>query len=188
MLYGTAPGRTFEVQSSRQVKTRCVILRAEWGKSRKPDSAADCSAEKRLVPGPARGVSLAFFLRTDRTEHHVFRAAVLSIVLTLAVGPNAALLCRTWCDQQVATASRCHHETSTTSPNVAGDDSCDSSVLSAAFLREDVRRGVSPPDGDQAIPIPRYQVACSTIDARPGHEPGREWSLEKRPLSTALRI
>lgn len=71
---------------------------------------------------------------------------------------------------------------------MAGDDSCDNVVPSAAFLREDVRRGVYSPDGDHAIPVPRYQVACSTTDARPGHEPALEWSLEQRPLPTVLRI
>jgi len=39
----------------------------------------------------------------------VFRAAVLSIVLALAVGQNATLLCRVWCDLQAAAASGCHH-------------------------------------------------------------------------------
>jgi len=119
----------------------------------------------------------------------VFRAAVLSIVLTLAVGPNATLLCRTWCDPQAAAASVCRHEAPATSPSVAGDDSCDNMVLSAAaFLRKDVRRGVSAPDAAHAVLVPRYQLAQSTTDASRRHEPGREWPLDKRPLPTVLRI
>ena len=118
----------------------------------------------------------------------MFKPAVLSIVLALAVGPNASLVCR-MCHQKAAAASECHHEPLATSPSVADGDGCDRVVLGvAAFLREDMRRGVSSPDMNQAIPIPRYQLAHSTTDARPGREPGRERPLENRPLSTAVRI
>ena len=119
----------------------------------------------------------------------MFGAVVLSIVLTLAVGLNASLLCRAGCDPQAAVASGCHHDDSTTSPSLAGDNSCDNVVLgAAAFLREDVRRGVASQDADHAVLVPRYQLAHSTTDTRPNQETGREWSLEERPLSTALRI
>ena len=119
----------------------------------------------------------------------MFRAIVLSIALTLAVGPNAELLCNVLCHSETAAANECDHEESTNSPGVAGDNSCDRVVLSVgAFLREDVRRGVSAPDADYAIFVPRYQLAPSTTDTRPRHELGREWWLEQRPLATALRI
>lgn len=119
----------------------------------------------------------------------MFRASVLSILLTLAVGPNLALLCGTWCDPQAVAASECHHEAPATSPSVAVDDRCDNMVLGvAAFLRQDVRRGVASQDADQAVLVPRYTLAHSTIATRPRHEPGRASSLEKRPLSTLLRI
>jgi hypothetical protein len=47
---------------------------------------------------------------------------------------------------------------------------------------------VSAPDVDHAVLVPRHQLAHSTIDARPGQEPGREASLEARRLATILRI
>jgi hypothetical protein len=113
---------------------------------------------------------------------------LVSIVVSLAVGQNVALLCRTWCDAVAATASECHHKNSSTTPSVAGDEDCGTVVLAAtALLREDVRRDVSS-HTNQAIPVPRYQLAQLTIDARLGQKPWREWSLEQRPLSTALRI
>ena len=145
----------------------------------------------------------------------MFQAVVLSIVATLAVGPNAALLCAAWCHPSAAassaphhggpsTASRpshhgepsaassaSHHGNPSAGSSVAGDDTCDScdnAVGAAQFLREDLRRNVSAPDVDPAVLIPRHQLAHSTIDARPGQEPGREWSLEERPLPTILRI
>ena len=119
----------------------------------------------------------------------MFQAAVLSIVLTLAVGQNVALLCKTWCDAHAAASSECHHENPSTTPSVAGDEHCDNvMVAAAAVLREDVQCGVSSSDAKQAIPIPRYQLAQLTIDARSGLDSWREWLLEKRPVSTALRI
>lgn len=119
----------------------------------------------------------------------MFRAAVLSIVLTLAVGQNASLLCGTWCDPQAVAASGCHDEDPVIPPSVAGDGSCDHVVLSlAAFLGEDVRRGVSAPDTDHAIAAPRYQLAHSTPAARPGNDTAHRWPIGKRLLSTALRI
>jgi hypothetical protein len=88
-----------------------------------------------------------------------------------------------------AAVSECHHENSSTTPSVAGDESCNNVVLvAAAVLREDVRRGVSSPGGEHAIPVPRCQLAPSTINVWLGHEPGRDSSLEKQPLVTALRI
>ena len=119
----------------------------------------------------------------------MFQAAAISIVLTLAIGPNVQLLCKTWCHPQAAAASECHHENSSTTPSVAGDEHCDNVVVAAtAVLREDARRAVSSQDANQAIPVPRYQLAQLTIDERPGQEPWREWSLENRPLSIAFRI
>ena len=124
----------------------------------------------------------------------VFRAVLLSIVVTLAVGQNSVLLlCNTGCDAHAAPASAPHHEHSSnhsfTSLAVAGNECCDDMrVSAAAFVREDVRRNVSSPDAGYAIPVPSYQVVHPTIATRPGQEPGREWSLEKRALSSALRI
>lgn len=118
----------------------------------------------------------------------MFRTALLSIVFSLAVGQNVALLCSTWCGEHT-TASGCHHKHSSTTPSMAGDESCGSMVVAVtAVVREDLRRGAPSPDANQAIPAQRYQVAQLTIDARPGQEPWSASSLEKRPLSTALRI
>lgn len=122
----------------------------------------------------------------------MFRTFVFSIVLTVAVAPNAALLCRAWCHPQVAAASACHHEEPSTTSSVVANatcDECDQVAPGAAqFLREDVRRSVSNPDVDHAILVPRYRLAQLTIDARSGPEPGRQAPLEHRSLPTALRI
>ena len=119
----------------------------------------------------------------------MFRAAVFSFMLTLTVGQNAALFCRAWCDPQVA-ASGCHHGSPASPTSVAvDDDGCDHEVPDVgAFLREEVRPGAFPPPADHAPLVRRFQIGGSPTDTRPGQEPGREWSLERRPLATALRI
>ena len=119
----------------------------------------------------------------------MFRAALISIAFSLAVGPNVALLCRTWCDGHVAAASECHHEHSSSTSSMASEEQCGKVARAAiALLREDARRDVSTRDATQAIPVPRYQLACLKVDVRSDQEPWRERSLERRPLSTALRI
>ena len=113
-------------------------------------------------------------------------------MLTLAVGPNAALLCKASCHPQATAAHACHDEKPSVASSVMGArpcDDCKSASLSAMqFLREDVQRSVSALDADHAILVPRYQLAPSTSAADSGQEPVRTWWLEKRPLPTALRI
>jgi hypothetical protein len=117
----------------------------------------------------------------------MLRAAVLSMVLILAAGPSASLLCRAWCDSRAAASTGCHDQAPATTPIVA-DNSCDDMVLNAdAFLREDAPCGVSTPEADQTVLV-RSQLAPPPTDARPGQEPGRGQSLEERPLPTTLRI
>lgn len=86
-------------------------------------------------------------------------------------------------------ASGCHHEYSgSTSPAVAGDTSCDHVAPGdSPFLKEDSLRTPAP-GGDYTIEVPRSGFDASTVDARTDGEPGQLWSLEKRPLVTALRI
>lgn len=150
-------------------------------------SLVRCSQDpekNRTTNGHGAGLLLAF----PSGEHHVFRVAVLSIVLTLAVGQNARLLCKVWCDPHEAAATSCHDQDSA-SPSVTGDDDCNNVVPSvAALVREDMRRSVSAPDAQHAIVVQRFQFARSLTDTRPGHEPWQDWSLEKRLLVTALRI
>jgi hypothetical protein len=75
----------------------------------------------------------------------VFRAAVLSIVLTLAVGPSANLLCSVWCHSEDATSAACEYQNAPRPPRVTGEDSCPTaSASAAAFVREEAKKGASP--------------------------------------------
>jgi hypothetical protein len=120
----------------------------------------------------------------------VFRAALLSIVLSLAIGQDLTLLCSTtWCDAKVAVGSECHHKSSSHTPNVAGDKRCDNVEAGvAATLREDVRRGVPFQDANHVVPVPRFQLVQLTTDVRRGQEPWRKSSVERPALPTTLRI
>jgi hypothetical protein len=134
----------------------------------------------------------------------VFRVVVLSIVLTLAVGPEVAVLCVAWCHPQGPGASTCHKQPSTAAgASHYGEPSGASSVTSvddtcpdcenvgfgaAQFLREDVRRSASALAAVHACLFPRYQFAPSTTGSRTDQQPERAWSLEARSLLVALRI
>lgn len=120
-------------------------------------------------------------------EHHVFRAALFSIVLTLAVGQNASLLCKVWCPD--TTSAGCPHQDSTTSPIVSAHDNCRIDVGgTVAFVREDARRTAAAPDAQNSLTVPRFLLALSHIDLGLGFESGRRLLLEERPLVIALRI
>jgi len=127
-----------------------------------------------------------FLLSYEIEKHHVFRAALLSIFVSLAAGQNAVVLvCRAWCDLHAATASECHHGDLSTAPGVDGGGCGDMVAVVAAVIREDPLRDISV-GANQAIP--RYQLAQSMIDARPGREARCAWSVEERPLATVLRL
>ena len=155
-----------------------------------PARQTECQRRNGKTPGFRGHASLVLFLPPPGYECRVFRAALLSIVLSLAVGQNVALLCRAWCQARVAAASGCHHEGAPSTPSVAGDKDCDNAVVAAAtaILKEDVRRDVSSPGANHTIRVPRYQLAQLPIDTRQNQEAGRGWLLGNRPLSTALRI
>jgi hypothetical protein len=119
----------------------------------------------------------------------VFRATVLSIVLTLVAGSNASVLCRAWCDPAAAAATGCHHTDGTQSATLTGTDECGKAVPnSAVVVKEDARRGAPSSDLQQAVMVPRHHRGTSSSEAHPGDDPGCTWSLAQRPLVTALRI
>ena len=120
-------------------------------------------------------------------EHHVYRAALFSIVLTLAVGQNVGMLCKVWCHD--GRSAGCAHRDRETSPSVNTDDNCQSAILEAvAFVRDDARRTAPAPDAQNALVVSRFRLAPSPSDLRPGFESGQRRPLEERPLVTTLRI
>ena len=132
-------------------------------------------------------LGLSFALR--RMSVHVFRAALLSIVLTLAVGPTASLLCAVLCHPDAATAASCEHRDPNSRPSVAAKEDCpDIAAGTAALVREEVRRGVSTSDGQHAVVVPPFRFTPPPSPPAFGREPGQHPPLEARPLVLALRI
>jgi hypothetical protein len=119
----------------------------------------------------------------------VFRAAVLSIVLTLAIGPNATLLCSVWCHPDEAKASACQHQDATTSPRVTGEDSCRTAPTSmTAFAREEAKRGSPTPIAQQAVASPPFRLSPPPAHTPGAHHATASLSAVASPLLIALRI
>jgi hypothetical protein len=120
----------------------------------------------------------------------VFRAAVVSIVLTLTLGQNASLLCRTWCHPAAEAASAsCEHQNLSTSPGVTGSDRCtQSSTGATAFVRESLRRGGSATDADPSVGVAQFRLAPPPTPSASGQGPGRHAFTDARPVVLALRI
>jgi len=131
------------------------------------------------------GAALAFIC----SEHHVFRAAVVSIVLTLAAGQNAALLCSVGCHPPEAASGVREHQHQATSPGMIGNDSCVRLVAeAAAFVREDVRPGASAPNVQHGVVVPWFEFAPPPAHPTYGSSLCRETPLQASPLILVLRI
>lgn len=117
----------------------------------------------------------------------MFRATAFLAVLTLAAGPEAALLCGAWCDQGGRIASACQHETAANSPIVSANDCCDD-ALGVPVVLFKLRLNLSAPDGAQATEGSRHQFALQPLHRSPGQESTRHGSFDNRPLATILRI
>jgi hypothetical protein len=105
----------------------------------------------------------------------------------IAVGPSATLLCKAWCDRVDAAMSDCHHDQVSTAASLTGSDDCESAGLSAV-LREDIRRGVSPPDDGSAVPLLRDHFTASTSQPNVRDASALRSPPAQRPPLTALRI
>ena len=115
----------------------------------------------------------------------MFRAAIYSIVLSLALGQNAPLLCKVRCHD--ATPAHCPHE-SAASSRVSADERCDDTIAGVvALVREDGRRAGPAPGAQHAVTAPPFALALARAARPSGIEPGRRL-LEERPLVFALRL
>ena len=165
------------------------IPRTSSVKSRKPAGSWSGSSEKPWTFRPFTRRKGGGDIAPEPSEHQVLRAAVLSIVLTLAVGPNAALLCAVWCHPGAARTSECQHQDATTSPRVSGEDSCRTAQASAtAVVREDARRGSAAAVVQHAVAAPRFQVAPPLADATRANPPRMSPAAYAPPVLIALRI
>jgi hypothetical protein len=136
--------------------------------------------------GLAMRVTLAFFLPSG-SQVHVFRAAVLSIVLALAAAPEAMLLCRLWCPNEVSVGD-CHHHGQSSSARVKAADVCGADASVIALTREDSRRAAAGSGTGHAVVVQHDDFAGLTRPIRTAESWARVHALEKRPLETTLRL
>lgn len=120
----------------------------------------------------------------------MFRALVLSIVVTLAAAPAAALLCAAQCVSEAPAAGACHEDQSDESTDmihasaVCGD--CPR-VGAVPFLQEHVR-DASSLAGVHAVLAHRYMSVPSSVAARPLLQGRSQWPLEEGALPAILRL
>ena len=115
----------------------------------------------RISPFSERLALAHVLLPAPTASVDVFRATVLSIALTVAIGQEAALICRAWCHPIEGTAAGCTPHDQTTPPGLRNDESCRDAGLGAiAFVREDARRGATALVQGSVI-IPPFAFASS---------------------------
>ena len=157
-------------------------------KSRRPTTADSGYVGKtQRFYGVGRRGLMAWVLPSPVVSINVFRAAILSIVLTLAAGQNIGLLCHLWCPPDAATTSGCEHQT-TTSPSLTPYEVCNEAVSDATAIAREEGRRTAAPHGQSATVVPRFAFAAPSFEARSGYEPDCRRLLDARPLVLALRI
>jgi hypothetical protein len=130
------------------------------------------------------GASLAL----HSAESVVLRAAVLPIVLTLALGPNAAVLCTVWCHPQETQSSACQQEV-TASPRVTGEDRCRTLPAAAtALVREEAKRGTSMAGVPQVVSVSAFLFAPPSSDTAWASGASTSRVVVRPALLIALRI
>jgi len=119
----------------------------------------------------------------------VFRAVVLSIVLTLAAGPNASLVCRVWCEPHEPAVTGCQHQVPAGSLTVSDNDNCGVVTAAAvAVVSEDVRSSAFKPSAQHALIVQQFRPAPSMTSVGSGCDPRQHSPLEAQPRAIALRI
>jgi hypothetical protein len=117
----------------------------------------------------------------------MFRAAMIAVLLTLAIGQNSRLVCQVLCDSHMVSVAACAHET-TDATTVGIDTTCTVGVNAVtAFIREDGRRGSTAADPVPALTTAAFQLSRLARSERPSLATARTLR-STAPLITALRI
>ena len=123
-------------------------------------------------------------------SNNMFRVALLSVVLTLATGTNAALYCGVRCHPAEGMAGASEHQQTwtTTVLGVEANDDCTITSDTVVFVQEETRRTASAPNAEIAVVVHGLAVTPPTTGTSSTYEPGSRLPLELRPLAHALRI
>ena len=118
----------------------------------------------------------------------MFRALVLSIVMTLAIGQSGALLCRTWCDPQARAASDCRHQGSEQTQVLTPSHACSDIAPGATVVREDLRRSLSTSIAHNAVIAVPDQLGPNNAGTESDPDVSLAQTSRPRLLATALRL
>ncbi len=151
-----------------------------------PRLGNNASTRRSISRGRVRRL-MARVLPCSVVSNNVFRATLLSVVLTLATGANAALYCGVWCHSGERMAGACELQTQAT-PGIVANDDCAVSGNPVVFVREDGRRSATAPDVAGAVAVSRFAFTPSAAGTLSPYEPNSRLLLELRPLVYALRI
>ena len=128
-------------------------------------------------------------LAVDPAETHVLRATVLSIVVTLGLGPNTAVLCTVWCHPAHSRTFSCPHQNAVTSPRATGEDSCPAvSALTTAFVRDETRQGSGTAGITLLGHVTRVPFVSLPSDTRLINDASTSLALSSLPVLPALRL
>lgn len=170
-----------ESAENRSVETACA-----WGAGNFPQPPGKIPRSWRRGPVDSHATAMVSVLLISRPSDHVFKAAILAIVLTSGVGFNATLLCDVWCHPSLAAGS-CHVGSTSNTPSVADDQSCGHSFAAVA-LHEQFLRDAPAPDVERTIPSLVAVISDSLIYSDGHAHPWAEPPLVLRPPTSILRI
>lgn len=120
----------------------------------------------------------------------MFRAAVLSLALTLASGPNVTLLCSISCHpQQQAMSSECTHQKAIPSPRMSGEDGCPSPAAAATvFVRHETQREWHIGGAQQAVVTRLFRFVPLSADTGRPHDSNPSPGAPSPSFQIPLRI
>lgn len=119
----------------------------------------------------------------------MFRATLLSIVLTLATGANSTLYCALWCHSIEGVAGGCEHQTEPgTAPILAAASDCSLTGTTTLFVGEDGPRNTSASRIQGTVAIATFIVTPSAPSRLSPRETDSPPALAFRPPVLALRI
>ena len=117
----------------------------------------------------------------------MFRAIVLSIVLTISVAPTATLLCGIWCHPSAAATDVCQLHGPTPSASLRDGATCTGVVLNGStFIREGGLQAKAAPGMAAVVPWRRQAVVPDGARRADAYE--RTLALARGPLHTTLRL
>lgn len=152
-----------------------------------PPAPWKIARDGRVLSGGFPGLIALASLLLLTGSSSMSRLPVLSIVLSLALGPDAAAICGLWCAEGPAATESCYHATPA-SPLVTAGNCCDNAVPTVTVLQAALRVEAPSTNRVPAVLPARDPLIDSERFARPGQRSGSGAAIDARPQTAVLRI